>query len=331
LRRRNAVIEDLRSDLNELKMQIEKQREISKNAENTADLADRAKEALSEENRKLQVTLEKQLQANEVLEDKVLSLREELRDVTADLDASRSVVTTVKFERDIQRSLVIGLEAVVEEKTRLNDDLSNALEELQRKKLEELTALSDEFALREIELIKNSDDYRERDESSTRQLEELSLPATEVLEISTSVAQPRSDVINSNEDGIQSVSFVLKGRDSPSYRKQSPNASKDLDVFPVAGTSLSSTVIDPVADNVENNHVASQVRYAPVNKKPAASRVVEQKKAYRKVEHVSISSMTGFCSAANVSTGDVVECVESRLSRGGEFPRGRAGASHGCP
>jgi hypothetical protein len=66
LLQRKHIIDELNIDHDELKAQVEKQREFSKKAENAVDIADRAKETMMEENRKLQVVIEKHIQANEV-------------------------------------------------------------------------------------------------------------------------------------------------------------------------------------------------------------------------------------------------------------------------
>lgn len=151
--KRSAMIEELQRDISELKVQIEKQREFSKNAENAADIADRAKQSLLEENRKLQVVMEKQLQLNEVLEDKVTSLREELRDTIADLDASRTVLSTVQVERDVQKALVEEVQKRLEQKDSEVNRLTIQLKDLERHKDEEISQINEAFAEREANFL----------------------------------------------------------------------------------------------------------------------------------------------------------------------------------
>ena len=157
--KRNSMIEELQRDIAELKVQIEKQREFSKNAENAADIADRAKQSLSEENRKLQVIIEKQLQVNEVLEDKVMSLREELRDTIADLDASRTILSTVQIERDVQKTLVEEVQRRLEQKDSDLTRLALQYKELERQKAEEISRMNVLFTEREADFQSKEEIY----------------------------------------------------------------------------------------------------------------------------------------------------------------------------
>lgn len=157
--KRNSMIEELQRDIAELKVQIEKQREFSKNAENAADIADRAKQSLLEENRKLQVVMEKQLQVNEVLEDKVTSLREELRDTIADLDASRTVLSTVQIERDVLKTLVEEVQRRLEEKDSELTRLALQYKELDRQKAEEISRMHVMLAERDADFLSQEESY----------------------------------------------------------------------------------------------------------------------------------------------------------------------------
>ena len=109
-----VVLKEISSEVTELKDQVEKQREFSKIAENAADIADRAKESLVEENRKLEVLIEKQVHITEALEDRVETLKEELQTLTAELDQTRSSLNQSRFDSEMQRNMVAGLELKVE-------------------------------------------------------------------------------------------------------------------------------------------------------------------------------------------------------------------------
>lgn len=283
--KKQGVIDELNHEMSELKTQLDKQREFSKNAENAAELSDRAKESLREENRKLQVVLDKQVAANEVLEDKVESLRMELKDAAADLEASRSVVNTLQFEGSILKNLIAGLEARLQEKEADVAKLLAAMAELENKQKE----AQDEIAVLSRDISARERDFAEKEREMEERLAEEHQMANQMAKSVSLQSLVSNDV--------SEVPLPTRTISERSYGLQAKATPKIAARPAVVKREVKAEEPPPVVDD---SLTGAAKKYTPVNKRqtPARSSIV---KAHRPMEHVSV-----FPSTLCQSVSDVV-------------------------
>lgn len=305
------VIEEMDNDISELKIQMDKQREFSKTAENAADLAERAKESLAEENRKLQVVIEKQLRVNEGLEDRVDALQEELRGVTAQLETSLESSTTARYERDLERAKVAGLEANLAFKTAEVEQgkaMYEALQSVSTQELSKLQTLIDSLEVEkeeaEVEIARLRDAVAEGEELISKL--ENSLESS----TSSSVAHAADSAMQHQQAATSSEPIVAQ-----SY---SPTRRAEKSVARVRAPDAEAAA--PVASKAEKEaEVVARVstppepikKYTPAVKKTA--RVNESSPVRRKsIEFVSrVSCSTAHSSLHRCMLGGFITASES--------------------